>query len=367
MALRSQSGAYGGPADTALAQSLLLGGSGPHDVRLISGVLAGDAPGEISGPVRVVQAPVRRLMPHLGNAGVFSWSVFSELRRYASRCDVMHVSFAREPVPIAAAILALAYRKRLVLQPHGMLTARTGPRQRLLDLLVKPIFRRATSVIALTEVEAAALRSWCGRTAPRTVVSGNPIPAWAGRLERRPSREALFLGRLEKRKRVTDFAEAARLSCDEGKGIGYAVVGPDQGDLAKLEPFLRDSADLAYEGAIGPTEVPQRLARTGVFVMTSLSEPWGNVLALALYYGIPVVITESAALAPAVSRYGAGVVVSDRSPEQVARGVASLLDSPTEYSAASDGARRLATELIGDESILANLNRAYAGKLGDSS
>ncbi|ANP71458.1 glycosyltransferase [Cryobacterium arcticum] len=359
--LVSASGRYGGPSDSSIAQARLLSLDG-NDVTLAAGFFIGDKPDYPRDQVTYRLFPVKSLFPAPGFTTVGSVGGVRALLHEVRAAEIIHVTYSREFLPLATVVLALMMRKPLVLQPHGMLTARTGRLHHIVDTVTRPLFRRASAVIALTSQEADALSRWVGTGMPECFHVGNP------RIDEAPTNqtgssqenEALFLARLEPRKRLVDFAEAAVLAEASGSLTSYRIVGPDQGDLQNIEGILNSAALLAYEGAVPASEVAGRLSSTGVFVLPSFQEPWGNVLVLALSMGIPVVVTRSAALATVIELYGAGKIVDDGAPSQIAAAVSALLDEPEAYKQASRAALSLSSDLFDDSAIREELGRAYA-------
>nr|WP_308493923.1 glycosyltransferase family 4 protein [Microbacterium protaetiae] len=240
-----------------------------------------------------------------------------------------------------------------------MLTARRGFRQRALDFVTKPLFRRAAAVIALTKVESARLSEWCGPHTPPIVEIGNPVLRAASDPAKNRAREAIFLARLEPRKRVLDFARAAEILRARGSDVDFRIVGPDQGDLKTVEPLIHRLSSLSYEGAIPAAQVPIRLARSGVFVLPSWEEPWGNVLVSAIQIGLPVVVTESAALSETICKYGAGIIVADRSPDAIADAVEELMTDESRYQRAEFGARAMRDEFLSNDRIADRILKTY--------
>ncbi|MER7796459.1 glycosyltransferase family 4 protein [Microbacterium sp. NPDC096154] len=360
VALRSRRGAYGGPADTALNQARLAAAHG-HDVTLFSATLEGDEPqGAGDSPVQEVTARARVLIPRLGFFSLFSARALKTAWILLRDTDLIHISYCREALPLAVALMSVMRGVPMVLQPHGMLTARRGPRQRTLDVIARPIFRRAGSVIALTENERAELESWCPRFRGVMHVVGNPslrLPDGVKAVS--VTNEALFIARLEPRKRVEDFVAAAEVSADRRRPVRYVIVGPDQGDWEKIATRVRACGSLTYEGAIPSESVPRRLARAGVFVLPSWKEPWGNVLVTALSLGVPVVVPKSAALSSTIAAYGAGAVVNDGAPDEIATAVERLLFDPEARARARQGALDLYAEKLGDEAVWASLRTVY--------
>lgn len=340
--LGSATGKYGGPFDTAVSQARLVGSLANFRTTVMTGHLRGDAPCVLTESFEFVGRRIHRFGVRTGFSGCISWSFCRELFRQVRQADLVHISFARELVPILAASFAILFRKPLVIQPHGMMTARTSRLHRLVDAIALPIYKRADRVIALTEVEASCLESWAGATdVEKVVVLGNPLPYAVGRPKPTSTPgSVLFVARLEPRKRVVDFVEARRIAHSKGWTEVYEVVGPDQGDGAVVRSAAASTPGLNYRGAVPASELDAILGTAGVFVLTSENEPWGNVLVAALVRGVPVVVTKSAALAEEIRVNHLGLVVPDRAPEAVAEAVHRVLTTkwrtPEEIRAARD-------------------------------
>lgn len=298
----------------------------------------------------IVSPIARPLIPRMRFQSTFSFAALKELAVAVHRSQIVHIALARELIPLTALVFAVLLRKAIIVQPHGMLTARSTAAHRLCDVALLQLVRRARYVLALTDDELSRLKDWLGRrngAMPRMRVLTNPVPVAkhsfldADRAVR-PRREAIFVARLHPRKRVLDFAVAATIQRDD---IAYVVYGPDEGDLTALEKAANHEPRLAYRGSLPSAEVSSRLAESGVFVMPSRNEPWGLVLVAALSLGKPVVITASANLAADVVAFKAGRVVADDCPAEIAAAVSELLNDEATYIHAARGAYHLATSL----------------------
>jgi glycosyltransferase involved in cell wall biosynthesis len=340
--LASATGQYGGPFDTSLRQVLIAEKCG-FQATLVAGTTRGDEPHVSDETTNLIKLfHVRNWLPQIGFAALYSASAFRTLLQQIREADIVHVSAARELIPLTSMLIAISLGKPFIAQPHGMLTSRSSRLHALLDKVVRPLISKADAIVALTEVEAEALRVWLRGRQTTIFVLGNPVPAGVDSgVRKRPRRlEALFVARLHPRKRVGVFLSAAQRASNQAWAELYVVVGPDGGDLALVEAASH-ADNVAYEGAISADEVTHRVQQTGVFVLPSLNEPWGNVLALAISAGIPVVVPESAALAAKISEYGAGVVVPDGDGDAIAEAVHLLLTDAA-YAKSSAGAVALA-------------------------
>lgn len=314
--LASNSGKYGGPTDTSIRQAEIAP-PGTH-ISVLSGALAGDGR---SHPL-LQTLEVRQWVPGMRYSGLFSFRLARRIVSEVGQADVVHISIARELIPIFAAFVTVLNRKPSVLQPHGMLTGQRNVFHRSVDVVVGRLIARATALIALTTVEAKQLSDRFSVPLGAMRVIGNPsqdVPAT--QLEAGGSRYALFAARLHPRKRVSDYVAAAAIANVELDGVTYIVAGPDQGDLPLVQDACRTYSNFAYVGALPVEELNQYIADAAVVVLASRDEPWGNVLAAAMRGGVPVVVTASSALAGEVMRLSAGYVVEDENPAQMQQAI----------------------------------------------
>lgn len=351
----SRSGRYGGPFDTASRQARLALGENVV-ARVAFGSFSHDSPDNAQPTLRLVQLPGTRSFS-------FALPIRGLVRLACAvwRSSVVHISIAREPVPVLACILALLLRKPLILQPHGMLTIRHSGAHRIVDSFLRRLVERADVVIALTDKEAEDLRCWA-RGPLQLETLANPLPpeVSAARLERvhpAPGKNVFFIARLHPRKRVLDFGLAAARSTVPD--TSFVVIGPDGGDLGRLEDLARTTPNLRYGGSVSADRITDLLRSAGVFVLCSRSEPWGNVLLSALALGVPVVVSRSAALASMISHRGAGLVVDDESPGQIASAVDRLLSDRHLYDEMSRAACVLGGELADDGVVSSKLIELY--------
>lgn len=361
--LASKTGRYGGPYDTARNQAHLVADCDLR-VTLIAGHLEGDKPSDkkTRPGFRQTLPRVYGPWPRLGPTGLFSPGIVRQMFSAIRASDVVHISIAREFIPITAAIFAFLFKKKTILQPHGMLTVGRG-RARFLDPLMRQLVRRSNHVIALTETEASQLEQWSGdETLPISII-GNPLlfnpgerPTLHGR-----AHDVLFVGRLAPRKNVTHFVEAARIAQSLGQQQRYSIVGPDGGDLGTVTHAAKDLPRLNYEGAIAGHQVPSRIANASVLVLTSRDEPWGNAVATAIALGVPVVIPQSAALALSVIKHGSGRVYLDDDVDGLAANIQDLVSQPASHRNAVEGCRKFAEDLLSQSSVREQLTELYVG------
>jgi glycosyltransferase involved in cell wall biosynthesis len=362
VSLASRTGRYGGPFDTRLRQLAIASKAG-FESHLVAGFLAGDVANPAPSSTELHFEEVRSIAGTPGFTGLISLRLLRTLVRQVRLADVVHVSLAREAIPLSALAISRLFRKRVVLQAHGMLTSRSSSVHRFIDVCVRTLVGRRATMIALTDIEAKALRVWEKWLKLNIIILGNPVPEPLGDQSTRVSNrdEAIFVARLHKRKRVDLFLSAALEAARRGWSDQYVVVGPDEGDLELVLQRESESANVVYEGALPSDAVTDRVSNARVFVLTSEAEPWGNVLALALKLGKPVVVSRSTALAGLIERFQAGRVFADGDFVEAANAIHELLTDEVEYNRAKIGANALSEATFSARAQLSTLADLYEG------
>ena len=139
-------------------------------------------------------------------------------------------------------------------------------------------------------------------------------------------RVVLFLGRLSPVKNLEQFLEA--FAQVRPANTTLALVGPAEPDydtrLRALAQRLGITGDVAFVGALYDEEKLSALAAADLFVMPSLIESYGNAVAEAVAAGLPVLLTDTCGIAPALhERAGLAVPLG---VEPLAHGLRTMLD-----------------------------------------
>lgn len=357
----SKSGRYGGPFETSLAQVRLTADYGSI---LVAGYFGGDSP-KIEG-VNNSLTKVRHLLGAKSFFDVGSVKFFKDLWGF-SQTAISHISFARGITTYLYAYFCFFRGAQVILQTHGMLTSRITSAHRILDKCITyPLLRKSRVVLALTETEKLELRKLFPQISHKIQVLGNPAQVHGIKGSKDRTYIALFAARLHPRKRVLDFAAAATYALERGMHGNYQVIGPDEGDLPKLQKLTRDLGNFKYLGSTDGAGVLAKLASSDVFVLTSSNEPWGNVLVSSLWLGKPVVISSSSHLSPLIEEFHAGEIFQDGDAKALALAIEKVLE-PSDYSVYSENALKLAYARFSVTVVEAQLRELYSNLLSNQS
>jgi glycosyltransferase involved in cell wall biosynthesis len=111
-----------------------------------------------------------------------------------------------------------------------------------------------------------------------------------------------FLGRITMQKGPEYFVEAANLVLQKMKNVRFIMAG--KGDLLnemKQRVLNRNISEYFYfPGFVADSEIAELFQTSDVFVMPSVSEPFGMVTLEAMQCGVPVVISNQSGVAEVV-------------------------------------------------------------------
>ncbi len=362
--LVSDDGAYGGPVSVATGQLTELAARG-HQVRLVALWRGrGPAPDRVAGvPART--RPARTLVPGQGFLGLLHPRLPLDLWRLAGRADVLHVHAGRDLVSLTALAVAALRRRHLVVQTHGMVQPRRAPLARVFDAVYRPLLRRASTLLALTDRERADLAEVLGPRCPAVCDVPNgvrPAPEPASPPEPGPP-TVLFLARLHPRKRPDAFVEAAALLHADLPDLRFLLHGPDEGCLGRTRELARRlglEGVVAFGGALDHAGALRALAAAAVYVLPSVDEPFPMSVLEALATGTPVVCTDRCGIAADLAGRGAAVV-TDGTPRALADAVRALVSDPRHRAEVVAAGHRAVREVFSVTAVADRLEELYGG------
>lgn len=140
----------------------------------------------------------------------------------------------------------------------------------------------------------------------------------------------LYVGRLTAVKNLEVLVE-----CFRRNGLPLTIVGGGE-----LEAALKQRAteNIRFTGFIDNDKLSDVYESHDVFILPSLSEPWGLVVEEALYRGLPCIVSDVIGSGPdMVLNTGAGVTFRHDSPDDLQRAIDELSSDYARYAAAAKG------------------------------
>ncbi len=238
--------------------------------------------------------------------GGYSGDLYDEIKKYAVVAEVIagdqhfDVIHAHDWLTFPAAIAAKKVSgKPLVVHVHATEFDRTGENVNTrIYSIEREGMENADHVIAVSGLTKRTIIEKYGIPASRVSVVYNavepvegPTPVKTGKILK--DKIITFLGRITFQKGPEYFIEAAALVLRKMRNVRFVMAG--SGDL--LNTMVLRVAELGiadrfhFTGFLTSDDVHQLLKMTDVFVMPSVSEPFGIVPLEAMQFNVPVIIS----------------------------------------------------------------------------
>jgi len=236
---------------------------------------------------------------------------------------------------------------------------------------------------ALTR-RAKYYRSWLRRKADRLIVHGKSIRSelieygkWSGDMVEAiphgvlggesipfPMSDAepatiLFFGRIEAYKGLSDLLSACELLVNRGVSLRLLIAGRG-GDLETHRPRLAGFSWVELKEDFIPADaVPILFQRATIVALPYTDATQSGVAALAFALGRTVIATNTGALPEVVISGQTGVLVSPRSPSELAEALADILADRTKLESLALGATSFARTELNWKTIAQRTTAAY--------
>ncbi|RMG68817.1 MAG: glycosyltransferase [Bacteroidetes bacterium] len=190
----------------------------------------------------------------------------------------------------------------LVLHVHSLEYDRGGPGSRgAVFQLERHALREADLILPVSQYTAEVIRDVYGVSLDkvRPVRNGIELAPAYRRPRPFPERLVVYLGRLTGQKGPAYFFEAARALLEQGAPVRFAIAG--KGHM--VEQLVEQAAEarlghrIHFTGYLEPEAVRDLLAMADVYVMPSVSEPFGLSALEAAQMGVPCVLSRQSGVA----------------------------------------------------------------------
>lgn len=326
------------------------------------------------------QDPIKKYLPWLKYVSqsmgyLFTPAIGDALRRKLPDVDIVHSQMPFVYPTWIAGRRALAANKPLFYNQRGVfhpmrLRYRGLKKKIYIDLMEKPIMRRASGLIALTPEEVDSYRALGMKTACHVIPNGIDVRDF-----RREARSdalsdfgisdsqqvILFLGRLHSVKGADLLMEAFARIAQRHPDSVLVLAGPDEDNIVGTLQSLASTQSLAHRvfltGMVSGEQKLDLLGRANLFVLPSMGEGLSMAVLEALASGTPVILSPECNL-PIVEQAGAGLVV-ERDADRLAGAISQLLTDPEALKIMGERAYALARDQFGWPAILNRLEALY--------
>lgn len=312
LTLGGEDGVYGGPVRVAKETCGELGRRG-WDPHIFSGILAPSSSSsrKSSSQTLVIVKPKVRSLPF---SSLWNYKIPFLLWREIRQSDIVHIHFARELIPLAAAFLCIIARKPFVTQTHGMVIFDNRRSILVVDrVLTRVVLNHSSTNFVLTQHEWDAMKPLNLSCKFRLVPNGILVPDDFQNGSKRSRNKIVFCSRIQSRKRPDRFLDLASYSSANFPELKFELYGPDGGELGNVIDRINMEEELSnteYLGVLHPEEVTGILAQAHLLILPSENEPWAMIGLEALSVGTPILVMPSC---------GISFVVKEKFPQFVAR------------------------------------------------
>ena len=153
-------------------------------------------------------------------------------------------------------------------------------------------------------------------------------------------------------KRHNDFVSAAAIINATAPNTRFLLVGEDRGEMRGVQEAFQDAGLADYVQILGNMSTPElAFAAMDLYVCSSETEGFSNVVLEAMATGLPVVATNVGGNREAVSE-NCGFLVPPRSPELLAQAVLELVQAPAQMRRFSENARTRAESVFSIDAMV---------------
>jgi len=281
------------------------------------------------------------LYEHAAQKKIYGDNLWAEIHRYADiasqaavteKHDLIH---AHDWLTILAGIKAKAISgKPLIFHVHALEIDRSGTNlcQAVFDI-EKFGMQQADAIIAVSQFSKEIIIKHYGIAAEKITVVHNGItqektlPIANSHRANAPRAIVLFLGRVTQQKGPFYFIEAAIHILNKRQDIDFVIAGEGDQLAQMIEKVAAAgiSDHVHFTGFLEPKEVKNLYQISDVYVMPSVSEPFGIACLEALSHHLPVIISKQSGVAEVLNH---SLKIDYWNIEALAEKIMALIDFP---------------------------------------
>ncbi|MFC1936879.1 glycosyltransferase [Chloroflexota bacterium] len=176
----------------------------------------------------------------------------------------------------------------------------------------------------------------------------------------------LFVGRIHRRKGIEYLIQALPTILAAKPGVRLLVVGPDDGEVRRLEKMVEKlelRLSVAFLGPLYDVDKMAAMIDADLVVNPATKEIFGLVSMEALMCGTPVLVANDSGSGELLGRINAGYLVDYGNPEQLASVILEALDSPQQGQAMVQTGQKYIVENLSWYQIAEKYVHVYEGLL----
>ena len=169
----------------------------------------------------------------------------------------------------------------------------------------------------------------------------------------------IFVGRLDKAKAPMDFLKALDFVFHDVKNIVANIVG-DGEYFPKMKRFILNHKMKDRVKLLGwRSDVPDLLAKSDIFCLTSIFEAFGIVFCEAGFTGLPTVATNVEGIPEVVINGKTGILVPPKEPELFAKAIINLIHNKELAESMGKHAHKWVSDNFGVDQLVSRYCEVY--------
>lgn len=247
----------------------------------------------------------------------------------------------------------ISKKAKLVVSPHGMLDKWIIDNKKIQKDFLSLLFQRrnilkASMVHALTESEAEDIRKYGFRgpiaVVPNGITSTLPSYSYRNLIPNEKLNKFLYLGRIDKKKRVKELCLAFKNLHERGIGIEASLDIFGWGDekyIREIEKIISSEPKIKFHGPVFGREKIKAFEKADFFILPSLSEGLPMAVLEAWSFALPTILSKNCNLDIGF-RSNASLITGTNIEEIYESIIAACRLDADEYSKMSGSALKLA-------------------------
>lgn len=249
----------------------------------------------------------------------------------------------------------------VVLHVHGGVFITKGTQNKLYRRIILRLFRRATQVLVLSDLEQKILNEQFGCTNSLVLPNSLDVRVYNSIVPKQwnESPRILFLGRIEKNKGIVELVEALKnlpteidfkfIVCGKGPLLEYCIE--------KCSIALGDKFE--YRGVVSGKEKIKIIKESAVFVLPSYFEGLPMALLETMADGVVPVVTKVGSMKQIIQHRENGLLVSKQNAEDLSEKLKDILSDRQLFNKLSVNAKNTVIESFSIEKQIIKLNEIY--------
>lgn len=295
------------------------------------------------------------------------YPVFKDVSRYIKMInpDIVHVNSHLFLTSLQAVKAARSLGIPSVVTVHGFMAER-GMLLNILQrtyirLVAKSIFENSSTVICLTDKDAASVAKIAGSYDKISIVPNGVDVELFNSSSEKDSDLITWVGRFVPEKGLVYLVEAMQEIVTHRQNTKLVLVGDGslKFELMKLTDKLGLSKNVTFFGSAGRTEVAHLLSKSSIFAFPSLREGMPFALLEALASGNAVVASNIDGINVIIEDDWNGVLIPPRNSVELAHSILRLLNDDGLRRKLSENARVAVRERYSWDRVLDQLDNVY--------